>query len=100
MGFRVRRFLACRSEDICVDIEGPGRRGVAEHPLQGFHVCTGRDGKARGGVAEIVGGHPRELRVGGREVGNRAVETSPPELGIPKYAAHRRGEQAIAPVFP
>jgi len=72
---------------------------VAEHPLQGFHVRAGRDRKTRGSVTEIVGRHSREVRIGGRELCDRSVESSPPELCIPQHPAHRRREKEVAPVF-
>jgi hypothetical protein len=37
-----------------VAVEGQGSRGVAQHPLQDFHVRAGGDGERGTGVAEIV----------------------------------------------
>ena len=49
---------------------------------RGFVVRTGRDCKACGGVTEIARGHSREPKISGRELGDRAVESSSAELGV------------------
>jgi hypothetical protein len=46
-------------EEACIGVERHRGGGVAEHPLNGFHVRAGRDGEAGRRVPEIVDGQRR-----------------------------------------
>jgi len=41
-------------EEVAVGVEGHGRRAVSEHLLDDLDVSAGGDGKAGGGVAQLV----------------------------------------------